>query len=117
MKALQSLNYHATTNKLAKFIAASINQREEDIKDTIKSVLHNAVASGFLVTRGSSYLLPGTAYTIQADNRKGRANSRRNVTNKISKPKTARKTARKTASNTRRRNVTSKVNKSKLKKK
>lgn len=61
MKALQSMNYHATTDKLTKYIASCIDQREEDIKDTVKRVLSNAVANGFLVTRGKSYVLMGAA--------------------------------------------------------
>lgn len=113
MKALQTMNYHATTNKLAKYIAASIQQPEEDIKDTVKRVLQSAVANGFLVTRGSSYQLPGEVYTIQTDSPKPRSNSRRNAVRKISKTKKATKTA----SRTRKRNVTSKMSKSKLKKK
>lgn len=91
MKALQLMDYRATTNKLAKHFAASINESEEDIKDAVKRVLSNAVANGFLVTRGKSYQLPGALYAYQADGRKA-SNSRRSVTKKMVKLKTARKT-------------------------
>lgn len=105
MKALQLMNYSATTKKLAKHIAASIDQREEAVIDTVKMVLSNAVANGFLVHRGSSYRLPSTAYTTQTDRRKVRPkmSKSKGATKKVSKP--------------RRRNVTGKVNSSKLKKK
>lgn len=86
MKALQSMNYKGTTNKLAKFIAASNNKREEDIRDTVKRVLSDAVANGFLVTRGSSYQLPTPTFTVQVDSRK-RLDSRRNAASKIRKSK------------------------------
>ncbi|KAG4079097.1 hypothetical protein HA402_001068 [Bradysia odoriphaga] len=86
MKALQSMNYNATTNKLAKHIAACNNKREEDIKSTVKRVLSDAVANGFLITRGQSYRLPTPTFIVQTDSRK-RLNSRRNAAGKIKKSK------------------------------
>lgn len=116
MKALQSMDYHATSNKLAKHIAACTNQREEDILDTVKRVLSTAVTNGFLVTRGRSYQLPGT--TIQMDSRK-RLNPRRSSTgNKITKSNSRQNSSRKTVRSKaapKTASKTNRVNKSKLK--
>lgn len=84
MRALQSLNYHATSVKLAKHIAACNDKREEDIRDTVKRVLSDAVANGFLITRGKSYQLPAPSFTVQTDSRK-RSMPRRNAAGKIRK--------------------------------
>lgn len=113
MKALQALNYQATSHKLAKYIADLIGQREADIKDTVKSVLSNAVANGFLVTRGATYQLPAAQFTIQTDSRKG-PNSRRKQTGRVTKSKAARKSSKATPKT--RPAMTRKVNKSKPKK-
>lgn len=114
MKALQSMDYRATSNKLAKYFAANSDHSEEDIRDTLRHVLKNAVANGFLITRGKSYQLPGA---IQTDSRKKSAlKPRRNATKKTNRSKPVRKAAAKKGSKTLlRRNVSSRVTKSKRK--
>lgn len=83
MKALQSMDYQATSNKLSKYIATNTNQRLEDVHDTVKRVLRSAVANGFLITRGKSYRLPSAAYTLYMDGK--RVNRKRNSDGKVRK--------------------------------
>lgn len=113
MKALQSMDFHATSNKLAKYFAANTDHSEEDIRDTLRRVLSNAVANGFLITRGKSYQLPGA---IQTDSRrKTAAKSRQSATKKTNRSKPVQKAAAKKGSKTLQRNVSSGVTKSKRK--
>lgn len=91
MKAIESMGYQATANKLAKSIAAATNQSEEVVLEPVKEVLKYAVANGFLVARGKSYALPGVGFSIQMDGRRRVARKPRNVMKKSKKSKTVKK--------------------------
>lgn len=82
MKAIESMGYQATANKIAKAIGTAIKQPEEVVLEQVKEVLKFAVANGFLVTRGKSYLLPGVAFSIQTDGRRRVARKPRKIINK-----------------------------------
>lgn len=59
MTAFKSVGNKATLDDLSKFIARSINQPEEYLRNEVMNVLDRGVDDGFLLKCGQHYLLGG----------------------------------------------------------